>query len=96
MVWEKISPADLLQYRDRNVRLYVTGRPVRKGILRDIVGNTAMLEKHVNGGKFTAHVPMKSINKAEARVRVRVNPPSTAEKGETEQTKTQQAEAPTQ
>lgn len=96
MIWEKVSPARLLQYRDRNVRLYVTGRPVRQGILRDIVGNTALLEKHLNGGKFTAHVPMKSIYKAEARVRVRVNPPSTPEKGQTEQTEAQQAEAPAQ
>ncbi len=96
MVWKKIAPAHLLQYLDRNVRLYVTGRPMRKGILRGIVGNTAMLEKRVNGGKFTAHVPMKSIYKAEARVRVRVNPPSTPEKGEAEQPETQQTEATTQ
>jgi len=96
MVWEKISPAHLLQYRDRNVRLYVTGRPVRKGILRGIVGNKAMVEQRVNGGKFTAHVPVKRIYKAEARVRVRVNPPSTPEKGEAEQPETKQTEATTQ
>jgi hypothetical protein len=83
MVWKEIPPAELLQYRDRNVKLHVTDRPMREGILRGIEGNTALVEQRLDRGKFTAHVPTHRIYKAEARVRVRTNPPSTPEKGET-------------
>lgn len=82
MVWKEIPPSRLLQYRDRKVRLHVADRPVRKGILMDIQGNTVLVEQRVTGGKFTAHVPMRKIYRAEANVMVRTNPPSTPEEGQ--------------
>ena len=82
MVWKEILPSQLLQYRDRKVRLHVADRPVRKGILMDIKGNTVLVEQRVTGGKFTAHVPMRKIYRAEANVMVRTNPPSTPEEGQ--------------
>lgn len=74
MVWKSITPADLLQYQDRAVKLYVTDRPVREGVLKGLDGDRVLVEQHLDRGKFTAHVPRKSIYKAEARVRVRLDP----------------------
>lgn len=82
MVWKEIPPSQLLQYRDRNVRLYIGDRPARKGILVGIEGDAVLVEQRVTGGKFTAHVPMRKIYRAEASVRVRTNPPSTPEKSQ--------------
>lgn len=83
MVWKKISTANLHRYLDRNVKLYMTGQPIRKGILMDVNEKSVAVEQRVDGGKFTAHVPMKNIIRAEAKIRVRTNPPSTSEKGKT-------------
>ena len=82
MVWKRVTPALLSKYLDRAVRLHLTDRPVRQGVLVAVEGDTVYVEQRVDGGKFTAHVPSKNIYKAEARVRVRVNPPSTAEQAQ--------------
>ena len=84
MVWKEIPPSQLLNYRDRRVRLHIADRPVRKGVLIGVEGNSVLVEQRVPGGKFTAHVPMRKIYRAEANVMVRTNPTSTPEKSETE------------
>lgn len=84
MVWTEMPPSKLLNYMDTKVRLHIADRPVRKGVLMGVEGNAALVEQRVTGGKFTAHVPLRKIYKAEASVMVRTNPPSTPEKGKTE------------
>lgn len=84
MVWKEIPPAQLMNYRDRRVRLHTSDRPVRKGVLIGVDGDVVLVEQRVPGGKFTAHVPMRKINRVEASVMVRTNPSSTPEKGKTE------------
>jgi len=96
MVWKKVSAANLRNHLYRDVKLHVVGQPVRNGILVGIEGNSALVEQRVNSGKFTAHVPIRNITRAEAKFRVRTNPPSTPEKGKAEQADTQQAQATTQ
>ena len=83
-VWKEIPPSQLLRYRDRKVRLYIADRPARKGILIGVEGDVVFVEQRLTGGKFTAHVPMRKIYRAEANVMVRTNPPSTPEEGETQ------------
>lgn len=89
MEWKEIPTSRLMNYRDMRVRLHVADRPVRKGILIGVDRKTVLVEQRVTGGKFTAHVPMRKIYRAEAKVMVRTNPTSAPEKGETEQTQTQ-------
>ena len=62
--------------------MYIADRPARKGILIGVEGDVVLVEQRVTGGKFTAHVPMRKIYRAEANVRVRTNPPSTPEEGQ--------------
>ena len=51
MVWKNIPPAKLLQYLDRNVKLYVTNRPLREGVLIGQEGDRILVQKRVASGK---------------------------------------------
>lgn len=96
MVWKNVSPANLRRHLYKDVKLHVSGQPVRSGILMGFDGHSVLVEQRVDSGKFTAHVPIRNITRAEAKFRVRTNPPSTAKKGKAEQADTQQAQASTQ
>ena len=91
LVYKSVSPGQLEQHINRDVRLQLRNQPERSGVLIAVSRGQASVEQRLNGGKFTAHVPLKDIVAAEARFRVRINPPSTPEKREAQQSATDQA-----
>ncbi len=93
MIWKRVEPVKLQQHLDRKVKLYMADRILRTGILMGINGAMAEVEQRVSGGKLTAHVPLRNISRAEVEVRMRINPPSTPKKADTEQTDTEQTDA---
>lgn len=80
----RVVPAGSLgAHVGKPVRINVEGQPLRTGILMAVEGTQVQVEQRVEGGKFTAHVPLDDIDKVEAEFVVRiVDPPSTAEQAE--------------
>ena len=93
MVYQSVAPGSLGQHIYREVRLQLRNQPERSGILVAVTNGQASVEQRINGGKFTAHVPLKDIVAATARFRVRVNPPSAPDKGKAKQAAADQAQA---
>lgn len=96
-VWDSVSPANLRHHQYKDVKLHLAGRPSRSGTLVGLENGSVLVEQRIDGGKFTAHVPMGTISSAEVKNRVQIKPPPSApEKGQAEKTEPEQAKAPAQ
>jgi hypothetical protein len=66
--WVEVQPAGLAQHLRRDVRLHTADQPPRIGMLESIDNRTAAVQQRVHGGRFTAHVPLQDITRAEVQL----------------------------
>ncbi len=95
-VWNRVSAANLRHHQYKDVKLHLAGKPSRSGTLVGLENGSALVEQRLDGGKFTAHVPLNTITGAEVQNRVQINPPSAPEKGQAEKPEPEQAKATAQ
>lgn len=80
-------PVDrLANYIGKRVNIQVSGQPVRSGALIGVSKSQLEVEQRIAGGKFTAHVPLEEITRAEVEFVIRiVEPESTAQQPDKQQ-----------
>ena len=67
--WANVGTPALNRYLRREVRLYTADQPPREGMLLTIRDDTAEVQQRLHGGRFTAHVPVEEITKAQVQMR---------------------------
>lgn len=79
-VWEyqKVSSGRLSSYLGSKVIVKTKDGTVHKGKLVEVKNGRVSIQKRLSGGKFTAHLLDSNVASAQARVRVRLQPPTSA------------------
>jgi hypothetical protein len=77
-VWQGIAPQTLPQYVSREVRVYSADRPMRTGTLVAVANGVAEVQQRLHGGRYTAHVPLAGVTRAEVEVRKQITAAKTA------------------
>lgn len=77
-IWQRIAPQTLTQYVSREVRVYSSDQPMRTGTLVSVSKGIAEVQQRVHGGRYTAHVQLAQVTRAEVEVRKQINAATTA------------------
>ncbi len=95
--YQKVSPARLSSYLDNLVRIQTLDGVIHEGRLISTGGNKISVQKRISGGKFVAHLSPANIRSAQVRVRVKVEPEtSAAQEAVTQQSDSEDAQSTTE
>lgn len=68
--YRNVAVNELQNHISKDVRLNIHDQPMREGILVSIIDGEAKVMQRVQGGKFTAHVPLSDIASAQVQFRI--------------------------
>jgi hypothetical protein len=66
--YEPVAVQDIAKYIDSQILIKPRGLPPREGVLKSIKDNEAEVEQSLQGGKFTAYVPLNDVESLQALV----------------------------
>ncbi|WP_456448572.1 hypothetical protein [Thiolapillus sp.] len=95
--YQKVSPGRLSSYLDHLVRIRTLDGVIHEGRLISNGGNKISVQKKISGGKFVAHLSPANIRSVQVRVRVKVEPEtSAAQEAVTQQSDSEDAQSTTE